>query len=279
MHKSRPFTLIELLLVIVVIAILAAMLLPALNRAKRTARILVCMSNMKELAKGMTLYAVEYDYTWPMHTKTTLNESYPNQIWNDRTSTYSNLGYVKSEWLDLFSELVLSNSNIGWCPFERWDKPTQLGGLYYSNSSTTIYNDEKGDLVVIGYGRLAGFSPIDHLTTDSGMGWTDTDNSQTDYAPYNVGRSDDVILVENTWNNISQSLDAHADNPAEKGHIWKPHITKYNENNVGYADGHVETHRHTGMTQTGGGNWYFADGHHAIRYHAPPFGDPHYIPY
>lgn len=59
------FTLIELMVVIVVIAIMAALLLPALNRTKEQAKGTACRSNMKQLALAFLMYSEDNEDTLP----------------------------------------------------------------------------------------------------------------------------------------------------------------------------------------------------------------------
>ncbi|MGD0784958.1 MAG: type II secretion system protein [Sedimentisphaerales bacterium] len=67
MKTKKAFTLVELLVVISIIAILLAVLIPAMNRAKETAKRIICSNQQKQVALGVNAYCSDYDGMMPWY--------------------------------------------------------------------------------------------------------------------------------------------------------------------------------------------------------------------
>jgi prepilin-type N-terminal cleavage/methylation domain-containing protein len=135
---GRAFTLIELLVVIAIIAILAAMLLPALARAKERAKRAQCLSNLKQIALGMHVYALD-NLDFVVAARLVPGSTYFNQLALDPPQELQ----AATVGLIMFSNTL---QNIWSCPdrpklpwldsvYDQWNI-----GYQYMGGITTWYN-------------------------------------------------------------------------------------------------------------------------------------------
>ncbi len=92
---KKGFTLIELLVVIAIIAILAAMLLPVLSRAREKARRSVCLNNLKQIALATHMYCIDYDSFPPNPAGLSASTAL---VWDQNPPYYSGLGHLLAGW-------------------------------------------------------------------------------------------------------------------------------------------------------------------------------------
>src|SRR5687767_1335742 len=65
--RPKAFTLVELLVVLGIIAVVAAMLMPSLRRAREQANMAICASNLGQIGKAFLMYAQENGDRFPYH--------------------------------------------------------------------------------------------------------------------------------------------------------------------------------------------------------------------
>lgn len=84
--KKKGFTLIELLVVIAIIAMLLAILMPALNKVKKIAQRVICGTNLKGLGTAQTVYGNDYDDEYAVQGRGF------SHSWSDRTANWCKTG-------------------------------------------------------------------------------------------------------------------------------------------------------------------------------------------
>ena len=78
--SPRGFTLIELLVVIAIIAILAAMLLPVLSRAKESGHRIACLNNLKQLSLSAQMFVNDNEGNYPLRSAT---DRWPDKFYDN----------------------------------------------------------------------------------------------------------------------------------------------------------------------------------------------------
>jgi prepilin-type N-terminal cleavage/methylation domain-containing protein/prepilin-type processing-associated H-X9-DG protein len=137
-RKGRNgFTLIELLVVVAIVSILAAMLLPALQKAKESAKAAQCMSNLRQIGVAAFAYAADW------------NDHSPNL---GSVSEVVIINYSEGRWMDQVFAYCQNNIKVLLCPSQQtlwrstWNmapphvEPKYAPGYGMSRHAGTSYN-------------------------------------------------------------------------------------------------------------------------------------------
>jgi prepilin-type N-terminal cleavage/methylation domain-containing protein len=184
--RNSGFTLVELLVVIGIIAVLIAILLPALGKAREQARIATCLSNQRQLVTTFLMYANENKSILPPYGY--INPGFTSEV-------------AGMNWYDLTSKYVSKTNNqmgISFmrCPSEV-DPALQRKGSYgvnygYSNSKGVITYYPQGFKTpqFTGSLKLTQVKPGTFLTGDC-IHWTGIGDVAI-YSPYTWGLNTDA---------------------------------------------------------------------------------------
>ncbi len=229
------FTLVELLVVVAIIGLLAALLLPSLGRSKATGQSAVCKSNLRQLGIGLQTFVSDYHY-YPENRFQTkpLSPAHSDQFWCARLAR-EGLGVPRLSTNFLQEEV--------WrCPAARWSE-SLLQGAAVSGAVIACYgyNDDKltGDPrdSTHKFGLQGHYVP----GADSSYPWADLASASfTPIAESEVIAPSDMMAIGDCFEGNALLRRDSIDFFQGCGNILTRHRGKAN---VVFCDGHVESPR------------------------------------
>ena len=238
----KKFSLIELLITISVIAILAALLLPALNKAREKARDILCSGNLKQLSSYMFLYVEQNNDVIPAANN---NAEAPSGKWQDMLYGLTAPGekFVDQYYLlKINSTTWYPKNKVFACPASGPCNIQESSRHYGINNSGTVYN---------GKAYQFGFASFKKGTYDMKLGRIKS--------PSRRAAMFDIDRWVSWCDPCAQSYDTLRQSGNSGVAVWRHR--NGSGLNVSFADGHVETRRKDSIpidwTATGIPDGYF----------------------
>jgi len=225
------FTLIELLVVVSIIALLIAILLPSLKQARDVARETVCLSNIRQQASTLMMYATDQRGKFPPRP-----DSWPTDMErNGGPGLHRSLhdrGYLTQGQVTicpLIREVYPADQPNGW--FSDPNVLQILGGNEWGGWNT------EADNITISYAWYANFQD-----NDADINWLDGEQRW----PANMaeGRADNALIADRMFNNTTNGTiydDGHIGIGRLPGGSGQEFASQ--SLNIAFGDGHGETRR------------------------------------
>ena len=243
------FTLVEVLLVIAVIAILAALVLPALARARERAAAIACLNNDRQLALGLVLYVDDHEGSLPYNmllsgTSYRSNLNWANNVMTrDLSSDNTNLETLTQASLGLY---VSRNAGVFHCPSDRSLSTAQLAAGWdhrirsYSLNGWLGNPNFPGTPVAMPGGIPSNQSPLQCLKLSQIQHPNDI-FAFLDEHPDSIKDGSFLNPASSGGNALLEIENGSTAGPAQ----WLDLPASYHNHNaaLSFADGHAEFHR------------------------------------